>query len=287
MFCPEGYITMAEIVRKFEGSLFQGVLHKFKTRRNDLHDFFSTSPMDELEDIVFNFIEGNAFIASPEGMISTLDTLNINGAARISTKELYFRGANVDLSLDFANTFKLSTLPPDRFSKAYRDQLKAPDSYNPWEFAAATGEANCNHLLPMYFERCGYTISLKGFDYIKNIETSKVERFINTANIIRPFEGWPICVSEQFASEKNMKSECDKWLKLNPAPQPHPRVQAAAPQVQSGRPRKRDLAAKDYRRVFPTGHGNKTWKAVLAEIENETGNSYTIDTLKRGLRLKK
>lgn len=55
-----------------------------------------------------------------------------------------------------------------------------------------------------------------------------------------------------------------------------------------GRPNKGCAAAEVYRNLFPQGHtaANKSWKEAASEVGKQTGESITVDTLKRGLGLK-
>lgn len=50
-----------------------------------------------------------------------------------------------------------------------------------------------------------------------------------------------------------------------------------------GRPRKRDRAALAYRELFPEGHGSRSWKEVLRQIERTRGIRTNITSIRRGL----
>ncbi|UWQ14197.1 hypothetical protein K3556_15010 [Aliiroseovarius sp. M344] len=52
----------------------------------------------------------------------------------------------------------------------------------------------------------------------------------------------------------------------------------------AGRPRKQEMAASAYRKLYPNGHSN-SWKLACRQILNEVGLEVSEKTLKRGLKL--
>jgi hypothetical protein len=56
--------------------------------------------------------------------------------------------------------------------------------------------------------------------------------------------------------------------------------------VNIGRPSDREAIVQSFERLYPTGCGSRSWKAVTAEIGEDTGIYVHQDTVKRALGLK-
>ncbi|NEK21849.1 hypothetical protein GV827_05460 [Sulfitobacter sp. JBTF-M27] len=60
-----------------------------------------------------------------------------------------------------------------------------------------------------------------------------------------------------------------------------------SPKAGPGRPSKRAVAAKAYKKLYPNGHtaANATWKQVALSVEEVLGSQVSIRTIQRGLGL--
>jgi hypothetical protein len=76
------------------------------------------------------------------------------------------------------------------------------------------------------------------------------------------------------------KKEIKKLLAVHTEPQPQI-------ESQGGRPSKQEAVLEAYRATFPYGNERTSWKRTMQKIEEETGTTGGIDTLKRALGLRK
>lgn len=73
------------------------------------------------------------------------------------------------------------------------------------------------------------------------------------------------------------RKEAERWLRT------------FQPKVSPGRPSVRGLAASAYHKIYPDGHLDKghSWKEVAINVSRKLGENVAVDTIKRGLGVKK
>lgn len=119
-------------------------------------------------------------------------------------------------------------------------------------------------------------ISIPDAEAIRTYKKHPYLKIEPAAKILQPLNGWALCVRESDAEGiRQYIEDLYCWDSLEESTN------------RGGRPRKREIAATAYQELFPEGHEThgKSWKEALRDVNEVTGGSYSIDTLRRGLRV--
>lgn len=176
----------------------------------------------------------------------------------------------------FRSMFRLFSFPREGFETDYIKYKNERDGKtSAWEFVTDfLNGGHQHHKIPMFYERQGFTITLEAFDLLSKFNFVEIPDYSNTARIMRPFEGWSLCVREEFASGSAISRAIEGvWTETTAASTPT-----------GGRPSVlRDEMAAAYKRVFPEGHSPNSWYYALRKVSEITGRTASVDTLKRAV----
>jgi hypothetical protein len=136
----------------------------------------------------------------------------------------------------------------------------------------------------LFFETLAGQIDLRLFDYLSSVGaierlTSDGRKLTKIASKLRRVEGWTLAVPrsllgepwEEFCKGRATKHTqyMDSFLQ---------REETAV-----GRPRKQERAAKFFKDLYPQGLDKDSWVQAAHKISKTSGESISVDTLKRGL----
>lgn len=214
MFCPMGYSTISHI---YDFAMEASFDHFFNSAiefceagakiGEDMaaRQFFAISPMDWVEFEVFKIIGNDLFISSPIGQVMRLDMSTLRSTidfweftATGLEAEAQNRPEVGDVPHDFRYNFRLFDFPRTEFLSEFRNPSVNHGSATLWEFAKSMNMDHLHHKIPMFYERRGFTITLQAFDYVSRFDFIEMDEWIDIARILRPFEGWSLCVKQEF-----------------------------------------------------------------------------------------
>lgn len=140
---------------------------------------------------------------------------------------------------------------------------------------------------PLFFEPFSGKIDLRLFEYLSNTGVleahfSDSRGLLRTARELQRVEGWTLAVPISLlgkAWEDFCKDRASKHQKYMDG-------LLADDVIHVGRPRKQEQAAKVFKELYPKGIGKATWVQAAYRISKVTGESVSVDTLKRALRKK-
>lgn len=296
MFCPKGFVPLSDLATKFPqelGELYLATMVRavrklasekisLETTRLTLADF--------LEWYLLETVCENTYASSPSGTVIRIHLRSILE----EYKEYRLFGFN------FVRLMVREEIPDD-FYRAYRLMFAMSDE-GILELARTLEEPpqiawpveKTYRSLPLFYERIGYTVSLAAYEWASNAKILNhdddpeltryfpARDFAHAANLLRPFEGWALCVDDDFANQgwpEALKREQSGFLR-------DPQFFDSAGNVgkNGGRPASiRNAAAIAYARAYPRGHGQIPWKVVLQNVEYAVGAKLSLDTLKRAI----
>ncbi|PIB26471.1 hypothetical protein BFP76_11180 [Amylibacter kogurei] len=282
MFCPVGYVTIAELWNEFSqkhrATLIQFILDEAQTGRLTIAEVYG-SPDDYCEDVFLaSFKSFSASVADTNGQVANLlievDQGHSNIFTKMSAIESYF--VAMDPTEAGEDGYWLHKMGSNNFvkidpldSKAWNEGIwerKYPKGNN---FAAAS---YAYHTLPFAFERGRYIIP----DTLPPWHIDVMDEHY-LSKIVETFGGRSLCLSEE---------DADVWRGrvLKDSTFIH---KVKGEKLKMGRPSKIESALRDFNIVFPNGREDAGWKTVLSEIEKVTGNNYSDRTIRRALQLQK
>lgn len=293
MFAPLGYVPVSVFFEKFlfdkNGDIrnlkaakdMAQSLAKDETISQPLWAFFSVAPADWAEVYMFGAIENRIHIASPTGEILKLDTKTVRSAIdqwSITSCDLFTAIDNEEISTEevyeITRQNRLFDIPPREFIQEYQQSLEQGKDWDAWTFADKELHASyLHHILPAFYERQFYTISLQAYNSISQTKYIGPEDVKNAARILKPFEGWALCITEAFYNEEVPKilARMDEEGKDTLA-------------IKSGRPPAlREDMKKAYNALFPSGN-HRSWFYALRRVQEHLGtNNGSVATLKRAV----
>lgn len=102
--------------------------------------------------------------------------------------------------------------------------------------------------------------------------------------IFKKFDGWAVCCREEHHPDYFLAGFEEDWAerKWN-FKREYETIDVSEYLTGTvGRPRTQEVVAKAYKKLFPNGHGNKSWKQVLSALEQD-GTFTSEPTLRRAL----
>lgn len=156
---------------------------------------------------------------------------------------------------------------------------------DPW-FELRNAQYFCS--INYFYNRLDYTISTKVYKTIERITSEFVgETLYTSEHVMRPFNRWAICVSEDSAkslSFDKLKSKYTTCLHQEIEGKNSQTVYAERENIRNGpgRPPKLVEAARAFFRHF-TMDNRPSWKEVLIILEDKEGIIVHARTLKRGI----
>lgn len=288
MFCPEGFQTLAGLENylpvglydKAERSVMEIIPESFTDPKLAIDFLFTISPQDFLESKILRAVEKNAYICSPDGKLLKFDLSGLLSAVE------FWEFSYADLSRATQDHPELGEIP-DSFRHAFRlsamDKADFVEEFNREGRSGIDGVLDLakdfnilysHQIIPMFYERVAYTITLQSYDVINRYNYIEIDEAHDIVRILRPFEGWSICVREEFVKDELASS----YRRQIEGP-----MRPTTPTA--GRPstiRSRTLAA--YQELFPEGHEGRAWLEVLRTVNKASGHSASLDTLKRAVK---
>jgi len=246
---------------------------------------------------VFEYCAKQVFVCGPNGQILHLDesVLAYNTFfVDISASPMSGEGMIVvpkDIRDDFSFCEPLSEATIDGFN-ALVDTYNDSDS----EADRKITEAQIANMLKENIEIEGQTrpslffgtlcgkIDLRLYDYLSN--TGTIESLVSNsrelrliASSLRNVEGWTLAVPRSLIG-KPWDDFCkDRAVKYSKYLDGFRCLEEAT----IGRPRKRELAAQTFNSLYPMGLESDSWVQAAHRVSKITGESVSVDTLKRGL----
>lgn len=286
MFSVEGFIPVSTLRRSLSRG-DQGSLERFKKTINDdiaenmrrgLELFFGTSPYDSLESQLLASTRGAMCMCSPSGQILQLD---VNEAIYFQAHAAGLFSVLGDLIEHYTNeevdafTFRnrLAYFPASYFRKRYFEQIRDGLGTDPTTTLHALSMAgNLHHRIPTYYERNGFTISLKAYDFVREAAPLWSEG-VEGVEALRPFEGWSLCLPQSFVDD-GWQEGLQRYAGRS---EPHP-------QKGVGRPDDIKRKMRDgYQKAFPNGHGDLSWPKVTNHVNSMMKINGSVETMRRAV----
>ena len=279
MFCPAGYVTLAELWKEFFAKyrvpLSRSVMEKYKQSDFQLGETFG-SPDDYCEDVFLSTLAiFPIFAAAADGRVTHLETTSDEGRSRLFAKMSPFESfiAASDPAEAGVDGYWLRRFGSDHFEAwdVTRNTL------NDWKerFGGADGQVSERanfHSLPFAFERGRYVVPDEAPPWISDVID---EHYL--PRMIAAFRGSALCMEDKTAR---------KWrAQVLKAPElPHLGELSWQKPASMGRPNKIDAIRKAYRHHYPDGH-SVALKEVIRVLEKETGLSFSVKTLRRAIAM--
>lgn len=279
MFCPAGYVTLAELWKEFFAR-YRVPLTRFAMQKYGQSDFqlgeTFGSPDDYCEDVFLSTLaKVPVFAAAADGRVARLVTEIDEGYSKLFAKMSPFESylAASDPAEAGMDGYWLRKFGSDHF-EAWDVTRK---TLNDWKahFAAADGEVSeraCFHTLPFVFERARYVVPDDAPPWICDVIDEH-----SLPRTIAAFSGMALCMADKAACTWR-----DQVLKAPELPQ----LGNLTWQKRStkGRPNKTESILRAYSRLYPDGH-NVPWKEVVTVLEKETGQSFSEKSLRRAIAM--
>lgn len=279
MFCPVGYVTLAELwndfFAKFRVPLTRFAFERYGHSSSELGQIFG-SPDDYCEDVFLSTLaDVPIFAAAVDGRVSHLEAILDHGRSKLFAKMSPFESflAAGDPAEAGEDGFWLRRLGSDHFETwdVTRKTL------NDWKthFGGEDDQISdrpCFHTLPFAFERERYVVPDDPPPWICDVID---EHYL--PRMITAFHGHALCTEDKAAR---------KWREqVFNAPE-MPRIgETTWQKPQSiGRPNKIAAVSKAYHCLYPNGH-NVTWKELIRVLEKETGLKFSEKTLRRAVSM--
>lgn len=290
MFAPKGYTPLSALMRRVPDSLREEVEEMMRVFATDHEQgdgwvvglLSGTSPLDVIEYAVLHSLGDNACIAGRGGEVLTFDLQSMMGRVRdlweytvedlLKARRLSQGG--VPVSEDYAVTNLIGDWGIDEMIATF--MARGDRSLVDW-LDDSVCFFDTHQTLPMFLERQGYTVSLDTFEILGRHPEFRIEDFNSFRKVLRPFEGWAICVDAEFAK--------DGWAPALWTQMERQRASFGAglpPMQRNGRPNVLIRAATEaYRSLYPQGHGDTSKKALRDQISERIGKDVSPRTLDR------
>ena len=290
MFCPLGYTTLKK--------LWDTNRAAFSWKTMDIDGVFEitfdigdgamstwmakTLSTDELIEKVLleKAFEGGLFVSSPSGQIMKIDVPFF-----VSTDNFFHVMQSVPEF--FSETyfyFEPTHIHPQRLSDATKLTKEGKD---PWrELREHQGFCSMNY----YYDRQTYCISLEVYNRLEAVSEgySLIETPYVKPAVIRPLEGWSICVTDEAAEQLlpenlidsfRLKALCEAF-QLDEK-EYGPRNRKTSNKV--GRPKISIDAAQAFLRHYSL-EDRPSWKEAINRLRTVDGLEVSVRTLQRGLK---
>lgn len=226
MFCPEGYVPFSTIVSRFrKGHLDQvfAIIRGEAALTRDAN-FFAYSPADVVEIRALESIRECARITSPGGEVHLFDLslfISHDLLLWVPAADLYRALDDDDVVQAFGNEYfskslRLSEINYGEFQYFCDRYLEENPGASNWDYVKHTGEHILHHNVSFFTERIGYTISLQAFDCLDRLGFSECDNVRHLERILRPFEGWALCVPKEVVKSAAFERDADEaWVATN------------------------------------------------------------------------
>lgn len=277
MFCPIGYVTLAELWKEFFAK-YRVPLTRFAMNTYDKHDFHLGetvgSPDDYCEDTFLSTLtDVRIFAAAGDGRVTQLETAPDGARSKLFEKMSPFESflAARNPAEAGADGFWLRRIGSDYFV----EWDVTTKTLSEWKahFGGSDGQVSkgpCFHTLPFAFERGRYVVPDDPPPWICDVID---EHYL--PRMIEGFRGNALCVEEEAA--RKWREQIIKAAKL-------PQLGGSTPHKTSsiGRPNKTKKISKAYHLYYPDGH-NVALEYVSRLLQKETGLSFCERTLRRAI----
>lgn len=284
MFCPEGYVSIAELWDQYrEKRLRDFYVSAAEHYLSDdfLEAYVRGSPLDICEHVFLRSVSKCGLcLASPVGQVAKIHAPLEDGRASLlsvlsasgSSSEWTAHELDRDQTADGITLEARGFMPWDEDSQ---DEGKWSASYPPLRDADFEGWKKIVdhlpfHCLPLCFERPRYTLTKTLPPWSQGIR-NKGDLML----LVENFGGWAICMTET-SVESWQPYLKGKGVYLD-------QLQIKRRNSSPGRPGRQSAAVRDFRITFPKGR-DIPWKTVPDRIEAVTGNLYSESTLRRAVR---
>ncbi|WP_299351567.1 hypothetical protein [uncultured Shimia sp.] len=283
MFAPVGFVPFSHIFSEIPESAYKTATELCDKVIKDVEEFsyptpkkvFSTiSPADYVEARLFEHFDQKTWICSPSGQMMHLDLRSISSQSKFSGLQLSGLMRTLEptqIPKTFVSKYRLLDWPTDEFWSEFENEKANPNFLQPWKFAETLGMAHRYHEMPLFYERQGYTICFESYDFVMSYDYVDIEDLNGIVEVLRPFEGWSLCVKAGDAEDQFLAIWRDFAIDDKFA-------------TTGGRPANKRLATIEaYRLLYPDGHGSDPWLVVLRQVNKSTGLSVSVDTLRRAV----
>jgi hypothetical protein len=290
MFCPQGFTSLSDLENRltwdFQDKLIKHISSWYEgdddSRFGEI--ILRTHTMWDFAEYSFlRSIEKHAHICSPSGVLLKFDMRELRTRTEfwelsITQLEDIVRDKPdlPPIPKNFNRMYDLVLVPFDEIAAEAKEKNQSL-----FKVAREHGYEIFHQDLPFFYERSFYTISLAAVDYVRKLRElgaelprAELEENADVIDVLRPFEGWALCVPNEYVADHWPKVFAEEALREN---QNLPSSAGRPPIV-----RVETLAT--YRRLFPMGHGGMSWPRVMQQVNRASGHQASIDTLKRALR---
>jgi hypothetical protein len=279
MFCPNGYVTLAELWKEFFAKyrvpLTRSVMEKHGQSDFELGETFG-SPDDYCEDVFLSTLaDFSIFAAAADGRVTHLEIAADEGRSKFFAKMSPFE------------SFLAAGDPAEAGPDGYWLRRFGSDHFETWDvttktlsnwkahFCEGDGQVSkraCFLTLPFAFERGRYVVPDEAPPWISDVID---EHYL--PRMIAAFRGSALCMEDKTAR---------KWRAQVLGSPELPQLGEKCQQKPSsmGRPNKIDAIRKAYQRHYPDGH-KVTWKEAIRVLEIEIGMSFSEKTLRRAISM--
>lgn len=284
MFCPEGYVTLAELWDQYRAKWlrdFYDSASENYANNNFAAAFVRGSPLDICEHVFLKSVsQVGVSLASPsgqvmsvhapldDGSISLLSVLAVNASATASIVNELDSENTIDLEV-YAGSF-YRPWPGEAHEEALWSETYPVLSSSNSKQWAKTASSLRFHCLPMCFERDRFVVTKSLPPWTRHRKSTA-----DAELLAQNFGGWAILMA---------RGDLNSWQPYLKGKGVYPdQVHIGSGPRGTGRPEKQSDALRDYQKAFPKGH-DCVLKAVLQQIEMTTGNLYSESTMRRALK---
>ncbi|PBB96429.1 hypothetical protein CK224_19080 [Mesorhizobium sp. WSM3862] len=285
MFSALGYIPFRDLFHKFQMTdlntkVSHGSTDIFRSipQENVPRLLREASPADLVEGSLLDSIARDAYLCSPTGAVlkfdlrSALEYADFWDFTVFDVMRTEDEHSNCEAMPEhFYLKYNLIRYPFDDLTRDMNE-----DKQGPLHFLETSGLEFQNSKFALFYDRVGYTISFDAFDFIRRAHNFIGDaEFLPLKQVLFPFCGWSICVKEDYAKEQWLADYRKAFARRG----------HASTEPSAGRPAIIRRKTKEaYEALFPQGHKGKPWLAVLRLVNQRTGYSASVDTLKRAIR---
>ena len=291
MLANEGYIPLSYLSEAAYSRGIDDAAEYMNDWAEHVYKFILLRTEDVVQRWLRGFCTGHLFLTDGLNPPIRVDDWKIWHKWPIDIVASELRG---EAGLDFAypkelkDDFRLC----DPVTKVELEKFGQDDNHDPvseeWLIWKANMIDNLGQTLPnLFLESNFFSVDLRLFHFVRSKldDDSKFDRdIIQTAERLKPVEGMFLCVPKRHVDE-NWDNHWSNILERTRRSD----ADGIFDQETSfgvGRPRKQEALVNSYNRLFPEGRGGMTWKEVIKAIEEDTGLTASVDTLRRGLAAK-
>lgn len=273
MFCPLGYEPISRLVDRVPKYVFDRFynshIEKFS---NESRYALSVSVSDFIEVAMWVIVNEQLHICSPKGDLLKVDfRLFRSDHFTVQDLENLENNKKIDISPSIEKSLCLNYLID---AVDFENESKKR-SIGYWELSKELGYQYNYFSVPLFYERQCYTISLIGYREFSKVDYIELDWIRPAIAVAAEFEGWSLCVPEDFAKDGWDAAWSENERKIYNSPE----------DGLLGRPPVlRTEAIFAYKNLYPNGHGSKSWPLVAREINKQTNRSMSVDTVKRAVK---